>query len=86
MTTIHGPFTVDDIDMAYDYLDHNHPDGYMFYGEVGDASLLKEARVIIDTQYIPDMTMDELMNRALLYDESDPTSEVSWSNDENGYC
>lgn len=80
MTTIHGPFTVDDIDMAYDYLDHNHPDGYMFYGEVGDASLLKEARVIIDTQYIPDPFTP------LLYDESDPTSEVSWSNDENGYC
>jgi len=82
MTTIHGPFTVDDIDMAYDYLDHNHPDGYMFYGEVGDASLLKEARVIIDTQYIPDSTTES----QLLYDESDPTSEVSWSHDENGYC
>jgi hypothetical protein len=82
MTTIHGPFTVNDIDMAYDYLDHNHPDGYMFYGEVGDASLLKEARVIVDTQYIPDSTTEA----QLLYDESDPTSEVSWSHDENGYC
>ena len=97
---LHGPFEIETIQQACDYIKNHHPDGRWFYGDTGYPHLMEEAEVISNTQEITDKV---IINHAkandgwtgkhnyegykiYLYDLDDADSEASFNDQDNCVC